>query len=397
MIMQVKMQRTFYPIGQGAFYGEHFDFGINSFNMVYDCGSAKNVKTEQSRAVIDQVVQNFYPNQDIDILFISHFDDDHVNKIHLLKKNRVIKRVVMPLLREDHKTFLIQINNILGNNEVVNLLENPQEFFGSETQLTYIKPVTENNTRENEEISEYEINSLNNNLPTEISSGTKLNVTEYNEKVWVYVPYNYEFTSRSQTFKNLLIQSNINLDKIKISEGDNNEIKKIRAIYHKVNGRVFINENSLLLFSNTYNKFRVYGRYWNCIPQYPWSCVCGCIYTGDATLSKISNDRNFFNLTDSNYYHKIGTIQVAHHGAFDSFDIDFFKNIEKQHPLFCPISFGLFNRYGHPANNVLQQLLNEHYIPIMVTEKKDSIFIQTYILEIYRNNSGSLKTYPPYF
>lgn len=390
-MMPIKMQRTFYPIGQGAFYGEHFDFEGNYFNMVYDCGSAKNIKTEQPK-IIDQVVEGFYPNQDVDILFISHFDDDHVNKIHILKKNRAIKRVVMPLLKQNHKTFLITINKILGNNAVVELLENPQRFFGNETKLTYVKPITlEDNARENEE--GFNIIELD-NLPPEIPSGTKLNFSNQNTSVqkpiWVYVPYNYEFTSRSQSFESLLKQSKIDLNKI--SEGDKDVIKEIRKIY-KESGN--INENSLLLFSNTYNNYNIrHYSYWHDRNDRDWYIInlikhivtyelyeqrCGCVYTGDATLSKIRSDKNFFNLINSENYHGIGTVQVAHHGALSSFDIDFFKNITKP-PLFCPISFGLFNTYKHPSNNVLQQLLSEKYTPIMVTERKDSIFIQTFFL-----------------
>lgn len=37
----LKMVRTFHPVGQGAFYTERFYEGDkNVFNMVYDCGSS---------------------------------------------------------------------------------------------------------------------------------------------------------------------------------------------------------------------------------------------------------------------------------------------------------------------------------------------------------------------
>ena len=77
--MYIKMRRVFHPVGQGAFYSESFYTGFGTFNMVYDCGS-------MSKGV-DNIISNSFDKDngnDIDILFISHFDSDHVNKIALL-------------------------------------------------------------------------------------------------------------------------------------------------------------------------------------------------------------------------------------------------------------------------------------------------------------------------
>ena len=74
------IQRIFHPIGQGAFYTEkHPDF-----NIVYDCGIIQYSKHTQ---LADEVVKNsFNPKSEIDILFISHFDFDHISKIKVLKE-----------------------------------------------------------------------------------------------------------------------------------------------------------------------------------------------------------------------------------------------------------------------------------------------------------------------
>lgn len=77
--MIIKMQRTFYPVGQGGFYSETFTTKNNKFNVVYDCGSV-------SSNVNPVISSSFNKNENIDILFISHFDSDHVNKIDILKK-----------------------------------------------------------------------------------------------------------------------------------------------------------------------------------------------------------------------------------------------------------------------------------------------------------------------
>lgn len=76
----MKVIRTFHPIGQGAFYSEQF---INDNNtpigtIVYDCGS-------NNLTCLKKIIPGCFISRDIDILFISHFDADHINGISTLK------------------------------------------------------------------------------------------------------------------------------------------------------------------------------------------------------------------------------------------------------------------------------------------------------------------------
>ncbi len=94
------IQRIFHPIGQGAYYSERHD----NYNIVYDCGNWKNTKKA------DRVVENSFNKTDkINLLFISHFDIDHVNKINVLKSNFKIEKVVLPLLHKEEKKLLSNI------------------------------------------------------------------------------------------------------------------------------------------------------------------------------------------------------------------------------------------------------------------------------------------------
>jgi len=86
--------RRQYAVGQGGFHlGELVAPGENSlihqgqgtveifanrkFNYVYDCGSRQH---RRCRFVIDRVARSL-PERRIDLLFLSHFDDDHVNGV----------------------------------------------------------------------------------------------------------------------------------------------------------------------------------------------------------------------------------------------------------------------------------------------------------------------------
>lgn len=78
------MQRIIHPIGQGAFYSERF----GNFNIVYDCGEWK-----KTRKACKLVEKSFDSDKEIDVLFISHFDYDHVSLIPTLKEHFNIKYV----------------------------------------------------------------------------------------------------------------------------------------------------------------------------------------------------------------------------------------------------------------------------------------------------------------
>ncbi len=95
------MIRTIQPVGQGGFYTEIFsrDTGNGQrkeFCYVYDCGASNRGEPKNS---ISSALPLGMP---IEILFIFHFDSDHVNGIKELKRNHPIRCIVMPQF-DDYK------------------------------------------------------------------------------------------------------------------------------------------------------------------------------------------------------------------------------------------------------------------------------------------------------
>lgn len=381
--MKIKMQRTFYPVGQGGFYSESFKTENNNFNVVYDCGSL-------SRGV-DKVISNsFDKNEDIDILFISHFDSDHVNKINILKNSvGKIKTVIMPLLSEEDKNFLLLVYKWLGSEykNSLDILNNPKEFFGSETKIIWVKEVVESRDEEsNQEIRDVaEIED-----GAEIKSGENINFSLERRKFWIYKPYNYKNKTRHKELLKKFRENNILLtNDLKDIEYILNYIKEIRKCYKEVEGN--INQNSLVLYSNlieykdstAYIYYIYMGKDWK---FYPFCRYCflenrfdlGCIYTGDVHLKTIVDDfKNKIKLCK--YYLPVNTIQVPHHGSKNGFDIDFFNDFsEGRCRIISPISFGLSNPYGHPSSMVIKQLTLEHHLPVYVTNDKRDLFTQVF-------------------
>lgn len=100
--MSYTVKRVFHPVGQGAFFTEQF-FRDNSdqacFSVVYDCGTA-SYQRDLQREIKDAYASQ--KNKVIDLLFISHFDNDHVSGLRYLLKNGYMQagktKIVLPFM-----------------------------------------------------------------------------------------------------------------------------------------------------------------------------------------------------------------------------------------------------------------------------------------------------------
>jgi len=373
------IQRIFHPIGQGAFYSERHE----KYNIVYDCGNLKDTK------LADKVVkQAFSEDDEVDVLFISHFDFDHVSKISTLKKHvKQIKNVVLPLLLQEEKNILSNFYRVLGL-DILTLINKPQNYFGNETRLIFVSPSEENGNVLNEDKEPRNINDLkiNDNNRIEILSGQAISLS--NEYDWVFIPYNYKFKSRNlqliKELKNegfdcnkLTTDSTYALDEIisdvRLTKKQGG--KKFKAIYDKLSGS--INQNSMILYSGPLRNqyYQKHCRHGNCYDWHYYECCSfdkvGCVYTGDTDLNvvKIKSVLNFL-------WDKVGTIQIPHHGDIKSFD----NQALSSGNYCCPISLSTNNSFGHPSTKVIGEIMKNHCCPVLITEKLDSLYVE--IIEI---------------
>lgn len=358
------IQRFFHPIGQGAFYSErHTSCNIN---IVYDCGTTNPSSLAKQRVVN----QSFRKDEIIHILFISHFDKDHISLIDTLKTTvQRIERVVIPLLNNEEKIFLSSIYRILGEDSLAELVSNPNEFFERETHIIGVKPS-----------SDTEIGEITPINVSEIQSGTQIILNDLND--WVYIPFNYQYKIRSNEFQNKLKKEGIDVYKLKTDPEYilDAEVKKtIKDIYKDISGN--INENSMFLYSGPLSLENSNIHYWRgrcwrdnifCwhFDYYTHRCNphrVACLYTGDSDLKKVDVTTIY-----SKYWDIIGTIQIPHHGSLPSFDV----NVLKEKFFLCPISVGKNNSYGHPSQIVILEILSNRCFPILITEDADSTFVE---------------------
>ena len=364
------IQRFFHPIGQGAFYSErHTSCNIN---IVYYSGTT-NPSSQAKQRVVNQ---SFRKDEIIHILFISHFDKDHISLIDTLKKTvQRIERVVIPLLHDEEKYFLSRIYRALGESRLANLVSNPNEFFGEETQIIEVQPSFDTEIGEVPSLNMSEIGEPR----TEIPSGTPLTINDFDD--WVYIPFNYEYKNRNKQFLDELQKEGIDVGRLRADPNYILEEKEnIKKVYKRkeINGN--INENSMFLYSGPscknlgihFGRMKYYCEgFFRCCFDYlshpRHSHRVACLYTGDGDLNKV-NVRTIYRT----YWDLIGTIQIPHHGSSASFNADALDNV----CFLCPISVGNKNSYGHPSQKVISEILLKRSYPILVTESVDSTFVE---------------------
>lgn len=364
------MIRSFLPVGQGAFYCEQFmgAFETERINIVYDCGSSTNVKL-----VEEQIKNNFEKDEIIHAVFISHFDNDHINGIPFLLKYCKVKKIFFPLLTESNGKYII-LYNLIKNNEKESFtslfVKNPYEALG-QLNIGYsprLYQISENEQRGNR-IDAITIPS-GENIADIIFENTIFNYDIYRK--WVYIPYNFRQTDRIKQLRdelNQLFGKSMNNEDIQEiwANGTAIERENIKNSYKAVKGS--FNTNSMILYSGT--KERCLGQREAKAVCYKCCCNCdlkniGCLYLGDYDASGEYKWKELMNAYGT-YWNNIGCVQIPHHGSKYNYN----KELAKLDAYYI-ISAGMNNGYQHPHSMVIKDLLFNRNFPYIITENKSS-------------------------
>lgn len=362
-----KMIRTFHPVGQGAFYTERFyDEGQGKpvFTAVYDCGS---VNDRQLKKAIDQT---FGENDIINLLFVSHFHSDHVNKIEYLKKRCQVRYIVIPeltsgLVLESLVHDFIQSDGSEWNNDTI-------QFLSSCINASYndggdIRVVRVDVSREGSE--ERRVIDLDSGDP--IGPRVSRN-TEIRFRDWIYVPYYVgdKYDELIAEFEANGFVFNLNLRSVGFLKEICEEIRKIGVdILKRIYGKVYRNNHNSYSMP-VYSGFRHCSNGANqCFAVCPrrkhgdLHCQTNCLYTGDydaRTQANFDNLKAYF----SRYWSRIGLVQVPHHGSEHNSDRKLYSHPNK----LAIMSFGTKNLYGHPDSKTIEEIVSAGSVPVVVTE-----------------------------
>lgn len=329
------LHRCIHPSGHGAFFTEIIhEEGAQDIIVVYDCGC----KEDSEKTLLKREVNEFFRNRKtIDILFISHFDSDHVNGIKLL----------MPYIDKSTKVFMpfsyeflyIAIDSAIIKQigDTLNTLEQKSNIKNHYWVIYYQGGDDQGRVTDYREIE-----------GPMIQSGKRIGL-HYDFSVlgnykWLYVPFNLfdDKVYRDKFNKEVAAGWGVKPQDIEPSALDEIAITKLRRIYksigphntntpndqtNKSNGSKNINENSLLVLSMSAaydcktltksfplveelaERFRFY-RYRR------FALGNGsCLFTGDSNLGTKERVMTLRRIIDGYVDMPIELFQLPHHGS----------------------------------------------------------------------------------
>ena len=193
--MEIRMTRTFANVGQGLFAIEKFyDREKVIFCAVYDCGmgTGKQINKE-FKSIIDK---NLGGKETvlIDVLFVSHFDSDHVNGIPYILERYEVRNLVLPLIHDDVRALMVSkiVDKRDGDKRVeYDLLVRPKEFverYSKDLHIYYVRDEDSNgDTIDREDLVSYGECFL-----PKIGNPLKIDEKTY---IWEYIPYNLKINN----------------------------------------------------------------------------------------------------------------------------------------------------------------------------------------------------------
>lgn len=385
------LTRTALPVGQGAFYSESFtDVRANTIrHIVYDCGALdnNNIMTQELPKEIDGLLAK---GDHIDILFISHFDADHVNGVMQLAGRYKIDRIVLPEITKN-LWYLYVIgayrDQYMAMAEFANFLSSYQG------QIIEVGAVSEEG---NNDFGGDDIDVTVTNGHQFITSGKKIKFGNNNSQLfWCYIPMNYAKSAvdLSKLKSNIL---KITLpDGSTMTEQDLADAGKVASVTPEikhafVDSKFTTNLTSLVVYSGPSLDIRnlvqnhpldvkVAVRFVK--PLYPWRhcswpISLGYLYTGDAVMNdkRCNSVLGYIQPLNNN----IGTLQIPHHGSAANFSAKTFESVFglSLSKIFCFASFGTSNKHRHPSTKVLTDLALHGSKLWGVTEEKASQFVE---------------------
>ena len=392
---------TQHAVGQGGFFSGVIEWGKEKFRYVYDCGSNK---LSRVREEIDKVFQE---GDRIDILFLSHFDYDHVNGVQYLLSRCNISTVIIPYLSEDEKYAFMLRNAAWGRVEdsisTIRMIENPEEWFGG--RVDRIISVSHGSDDESGSPPEGSSSTGNGRSPKHsdfsgertfepiwhlkwhiapplktqgleekngacvIKPNTILYIRIAEIYFWALIPYVHQPCSICfGNFINKIRKDIDNLDANNIIK--NLRYTKFRNKIKRCYGELWPDHNltSMSLYSGPSDFKMCFSLSGHSIFNYTRSGAF--LLTGDANFSNsagnqggncatcnagMSNDRRRMKFLNHyrDFRNLVGVLMLPHHGSDKNFDISLlmpFKNLTT-----CYAAVGN-NGYGHPGTNVRKSI-----------------------------------------
>lgn len=296
------MRRLFVNVKTGLFIVEHVYDAI----VIYDCGCNSNRGTKRIDDAIDKVL---FKGCTIEAVFISHYDRDHINGIHHLLNYCRVERLILPMLSNATKLYIL--SNQAYSQEDEKFILAPENYIRHKDLPTEILYVRSDNDEEEINYAPVSFEGLSNRFSSkELPSGIKITLNDFH---WAFIPYNIRILSKTEEaeFMNLLAMSiGVSLDEFKkmdmkeVWEKHNLDIKDaVNKCLGGLSNKAF-NATSMTLYSGPWIKEKVGGN-------------IGCLYLGDYD-AKAHYDK--LEIAYKDVMDLVGIVQIPHHGSLSYFD-----------------------------------------------------------------------------
>ena len=407
----MRMERTFSPVGQGAFFTEVFINDENNnkreyFTVVYDCGSLSNLYLP-FKTQMDKVISN---SSQIDVFFISHLDADHVNGVeYLIDKGWLNNNttIVLPF----YENYQIELLKLVDSRDYSNFFSTLKH---KNFKIIYFIPYASDDDSEGDVIDIGNWHAEDNDTSSQSNHGEyaivkelegsllKANTVFRFKEIWEYRPFTMNDSASLDFFRKVEESTVIKPKDIedifnnvfKNGLRKNKKLKEIKRIYNSVgsqrSGDTLININSLVVISKAIVPvMRCYTNKITCL----WHIslflpnekefkellkINGekhsvCVYTGDINLKNDTDFDKFIKKLRNHCSKDISLIQLPHHGSATSYN-ERLADIS----LAC---FANFDTRKKTFDKTLPfEFANKNKLLFLITEDRYSEFYQEVIL-----------------
>lgn len=289
-----EVNRLLFPVGHGGFAAEAID---HNYLSVIDCGS--DVCPTRVSMYIDALKNHRF--NCVNRLFITHFDNDHVNCIKELIYKVGVKEVVVPFIPHEMR----YVYNTYTKGAYLELLD---LFYNRENEIELIEINEEKTFRPN---SQYDIWEWN----------VKCLLTEQDWKI----------LCKEFKFKSLDINK---LTSSKDSDYLDSNRKVINSCFRSAFGSGGPNSKGLIVLSQKCNNVVTNKCIitQGCSQSLP-ATYTGCLYTGDANLKDNTQAESF--VKNHLFEQRMLLTQIPHHGSKYNSNDKYVKSFNSEYYFYC--------------------------------------------------------------
>lgn len=425
----IEVRRYQYPVGQGGFHSAEIHFGKARFRYVYDCGSTHRAALEREITAFEEGLGSSAP---LEMLALSHLDDDHVNGVEGILSHRDIETIVIPYLHPFERLMLVAQACARGTltESRFDLIENPEAWFLSRgaRRVVHVLPTTDGieggdtprvppegpDSRSPPKPSERETLEAEGwvELPEQLRSaypdlvgakgpatvllpGHRLTVRSGQQRsaVWMLVPFTHPEPERLQLFL-VALKSEMGLSPPRLGKA-RGYFRRLRNILKSKPKRVELgrlykkirsdrNLSSMSVYSGPAFRYSranlvVEERYWRGPRFHKVELPPGWLGTGDAVLTRQERVVAFERFFTPLFPH-VGVFMLPHHGSRHNFSGDLLADHLRE--VVWVAAYGRKNRYGHPSPRLLRALSRRGSSAVArVTEHQGSMMEEWLLLE----------------